>query len=189
MPTSLSFLVKRRTGSHAVSLRILLLRYAANVLLYSSLCSYSRAYTIVEVSTGAPAGIETQFIAAIQGQFNVKVVPNPLASNTYAVTLYGLNQNYNPPVTQADLLKALDNAGNYMATVDSYTYVYGFADGQSYNQHVTNNFVEGFEINCSTPIVGVSAWDAQTCGAVAEAIDDAIFEESLSTPTIVPGGF
>lgn len=140
------------------------------------------------MSSAAPAGFEQTFIAAMKAQFNVKVVTNPLVANTYGITVYGPNPLYNPPISNAQLLQQLDLDAQYMATVDSYTYVYGFADGQTYNQHDNRDIVEGFELNCSTPLASVPTWDSETCVSVTLAIDNAIYQESLSTPTVV-GGF
>lgn len=149
-------------------------------------------YTIVVVSTGAPTGIESQMIAAMANQFNIKVVPNPLASNTYAITLYGTNPNFNPPVSQADLLKQIDLDAQYMATVDTSTFIYGFADGMSYQQRQEENTVGSYAINCSTPTLfnllqtSTSTFDKNTCSDVLGTINYQLYEQSLSTPTVIP---
>ena len=57
----------------------------------------SGAYTQVQISTGAPTGIEENFIAATTAQFTGKVIKNPLAAHTYSLILYGLNPSYQAP--------------------------------------------------------------------------------------------
>lgn len=193
MQTSLSFLAHGRNQVRKLLMRVA--RYgkpyalAYTGLCCALLCASGHAYTVVQISTGAPQGTETQLLSQISAQFNAKITPNPLASNTYSVTIYGPNPTYLPPITSAQLLQQIDLDAQYIATVDTYTYVYGFADGESYNQRQTSSLVEEFEINCSTPIAGPAAWDVGTCIALTTAIDAVIFEESQSTPTIVPGDF
>lgn len=146
------------------------------------------AFEQIQISTGAPAGFEKTFLSAMQAQFNVKITTNPLVANTYSIVAYGPNLIYNPPITNLQLLQQINLDSQYMATVDSFTYVYGFADGQICNQQDNRNIVEGFEINCSTPNANVPTWDPSTCISVTAAIDNAIYQESLSTPTVI-GGF
>lgn len=141
-----------------------------------------QAFEQIQISTSAPAGFEQTFLSAMQAQFNVKVISNPLASNTYAITVYGLNPSYNAP---EDPPSTLQQALALGATV----YAYGFANGQSYNQFDNRNIVEGFGLLCPTPVNNLFTWDPQTCYAVTSEIDNAIFQESLSTPTVIPGGF
>lgn len=141
---------------------------------------FGYSYTIVTISTAAPQGLERSFLAATTNQFLATVTANPLAANTYAVKLFAPNPAYNAPPS------TLEQALSLGSTI----YVYGWADGQSYQQHVHHNLVETYMVNCSTPIgFATSTWDISTCQAVTGAIDEAIFQESLSTPTVVPGGF
>lgn len=140
-----------------------------------------QAYMVVTTSTAAPQGFAASVIQALTSQFTATVTPNPFAANTYSIVLFSPNPGYQQPVSDQDLLNAL-------VAVSSNDYVYGFANGQNYDQRVQDNLVESFEVNCSTPMVGVANWDQSTCEAVTEAIDGAIFEESLSTPTVIPLG-
>ena len=193
MQTSLSFLAHGRNQIRKLFMRIA--HYGkSHPLAYTGLCcallcTSGHAYTVVQISTGAPQGIETQFLAQTAAQFNATITPNPLASNTYSVTIYGPNPNYLPPITSAQLLQQIDLDAQYIATVDTYTYVYGFADGESECQRDTSKLVEEFEINCSSPVSGITTWDVGTCIGLTTALDTMIFEESLSTPTVVPGDF
>lgn len=127
--------------------------------------------------TAASPQLEKQFLAATTNQFLATLIPNPLAANTYTLKLLGLNPSFNAPPT------TLEQALSLGSTL----YVYGFASGMNYQQHVHNNLVETYEVNCSTPIgSSTSTWDIGTCQAVTGAIDNAIFQESLSTPTVLP---
>lgn len=153
----------------------------ASTGLFFAFCQISFAFTQVTISTGAPQGTEASFLSATSNQFQVAIQANPLAANTYSMKIYGPNPNYQaPPAPPSTLEEAL--------SLGSTVYVYGFVDGQTYNQGVSHNIVESFEVDCSTPMPNVPNWDETTCEAVTGAIDDAIFQESLSTPTVIPPG-
>jgi hypothetical protein len=145
-------------------------------------CIRADAYTVITASTAAPAGIEAAFIASTTNQFLSTIVPNPFFANTQSITLFGSNPNFNPPPTNADLLNAL-------VTVDSYTYTSGWANGESYQQFQDVNLTGNFIVNCDSPTAWNIAIDTTTCYAVLGAIENAIYLESLSTPTVVPGNF
>lgn len=145
------------------------------------------SYTVVTLSTAAPQGLENTFIASTTNQFAASLFVNPLASNTYGIKLFGPNPSYNAPEPPPSNLEQALSLG---ATV----YVYGFANGMRYQQNSDNNLVESFDVKCSSVPIGFSTatWSTGTCHAVAEAIDSAVFQESLSTPTVIPptaGGF
>lgn len=146
----------------------------------SLLTRAAEAHTVVDISTAAPAGLEEQFLAATTAQFLGKVTKNPLASHTYAAVLFGPNPSYNAPGAPPTTLEQALSLG---ATV----YVYGWVEGMEYQQRAHNALVESFEVNCSTPIPTIETWDPATCVAITGAIDAAIFQESLSTPTFIPG--
>jgi hypothetical protein len=148
------------------------------------------AYTVVTASSAAPAGIELAFIAATTTQFNATVIPNPFFPGTYSVTLYGPNPSYNPPLTSAQLLQQIDLNEQYITTVDSYTYPMGWADGESYQKYM--------DVNAATQITGACwnplAWggvqiDTTTCVTVGNTLSSTIYQENLSTPTVVPGNW
>lgn len=144
------------------------------------------AFTQVIVSTAAPIGTESAFLIAMQQQFNVKVVSNPLAANTYAVTLYGLNPNYQAPTPPPTNLQEALLLG---ATV----YVYGFANGMQYQQTMEEGLVQGYAVLCSMPsqfnlnATTANTFDLATCEDTLGTINRSLFEQSLSTPTVIPG--
>lgn len=161
-------------------------------VLLLGLVSWSQAYTVVVPSTSAPQGIEQTFIAATTTQFEATLFVNPLFAGTYQIQLLGPNPAYNPPVTDADLLQAL-------VTIDSYTYVYGWADGMRYERgHDLGYFTApagqigmpngGFFVNCSSaPYFNVPAIDSTTCQGVLATVYNFIYQQNFSTPTVVPG--
>lgn len=156
-------------------------------ILIALVCPKAFCFTQVIISTEAPAGIETTFIAATTNQFRADYFKNPLASNTYSLKIRGVNPNYNAPSPPPSTLEEALSLG---ATV----YVYGFSNGMNYEQRVDMDLVIGFEVNCSTPIgVSTATWDTNTCYAITGAIDSALYELSLSTPIVIPptliGGF
>lgn len=141
----------------------------------------AQSFTNVIIATNAPVGIEQAFIQATTNQYQTDYFKNPLASNTYKLTIHGFNPSYQPPPT------TLEQALSLGATV----FIYGWRDGAGYQQHVSQNLVESFEVNCSTPIgFSTKTWDNNTCLAVTIAINKALYDLSLSTPPIIPpGGF
>ena len=149
----------------------------------------SHGYTTVVASTSAPAGVEAQFIAATTTQFNATVTTNPFFAGTFSVTLYGPNPSYNAPITNTQLLQQIDLDSQYMATVDSYTYANGWGNGESYQQYQDININDGFIVNCDSPTAWNVAIDTTTCYAVLNAMQGSLYQESLSTPTVVPGDF
>lgn len=140
----------------------------------------SRAFTQVTLSSAAPQGIESTFIAATTNQFQASYFKNPLAANTYAIKIFGMNPNFNPPVTNAMLLSAL-------VTVDTYTYVYGWAGGVSYQQTVEEGLVGSYGNLCNTAtsfmLIQMTSptWSKGTCEDVISTILNQLFQMSLST--------
>lgn len=155
------------------------------------------AHTFMQItlSTATPESVEQALLLQITSQFNVNVKPNPFFPNTYQITLFGPNPNYNPPATQADFLNALDRAESYMATVDSYTYVYGWGDGEGYGRGVDIQCAGSYLINCSTPSLfnliqtSTATFDRSTCQDVLGTLSGALYQLNLDTPTVVPGNF
>lgn len=148
---------------------------------------YVKAYTTVIISTAAPKGLETQFLASTTNQYLAKITSNPLAENTYTLKLFDYNLSFNPEPTNKDLL-------NSIVTISSYTYAYGWADGESYNQSALIKLSTGYLINCSSPIAAfnlvrtsTATFDTETCYDVMQTLINAIYNMSLSTPTVVPG--
>lgn len=165
------------------------------------LTSLAQAFTQVIISTGAPAGLETQFLAATTSQFNAKVVKNPLVPNTYAMTLYGLNPSYVVPSTatcfniavdidtaslQTDL-NALVQAG---PAIISNPYLYGWGNGAEYQNHIDENqgfYMSGLCGNATnfTVINATNSWDTATCIDTLTTYVNDLYQLNLSTPTFI----
>lgn len=145
------------------------------------------AYTVVTASTAAPAGIEQKFIAATTAQFNASLFVNPLASNTYAIKLFGLNPNYVPPpqVVPLDFAAIISSV--------SFNYVYGFVDGQYLERKQDLNMVGSLDVMCSTPTAfgliqaTTATWSAATCMDVLGTLNSQIYQQNFSTPTVIGG--
>lgn len=173
----------RRMGFNRWKMDLLrMLKLFSYAFAISCITKGAEAYTVVTISTSAPAGTETSFIATTTNTYQATVSTNPFFANTFSMVIYGPNPSYNPPPTNADLL-------NNIVTVDSFTYVYGWADGASYQQYRDANAAGDFIVNCDSPTYWSAPIDTTTCYAVLGIMENFIYEESLSTPTTVPGNF
>lgn len=161
-------------------------RFLRIIVLFLVLGSYeiAHAYEVVQISTGAPAGLEKTLLAAVTTQFNAVVKPNPFAANTYSVTIYGNNPNYNAPTPPPSNLQESLSLG---ATV----YIYGFADGQNYERCQDLGHISTFLVNCSTPSYFGSpsgfVWSAATCNQALGTVSNFIYTQNFSTPTVIWG--
>ena len=144
--------------------------------LFAGLVSRSQAFQGYNVVVTTDPTTEANFLSAMTEQFDVTATSNPFVSNTYQINLYGLNPSYNAPPAPPSTLEESLSLG---ATV----YLYGYRDGAWYDQKTTANIAEDSVVNCSTPPAGSQTWDIPTCQATAQAIYDAIYQLSLSTPT------
>lgn len=149
-------------------------------------------YSVVQLSTAAPLGLEAQFIAATTTQFTATVTSNPFFAGTYQISLLGLNPTYNPLITNAQLLEQINLDTQYIATVDSYTYVYGYAQGMTDQQTTEEGFVGSLGNLCGSPTnyaliqTTTGTFSQATCQDVVATIENQLFDLSLSTP---PGNF
>lgn len=183
-----------RDLSVRMSRRVSWSRWSLSVLFWAAFASLSigvrsaNAYTVITLSTGTPSSVETSLIAAVTSQFNASVASNPFFPGTYTVKVFGINPVYNPPVTQKQLLDAL-------VTVDSYTYVYGWANGLEYQNHVNEGITTNYLINCDTPTAfnlhqtAPENFDRKTCSDVLNSVLDSFYKLNLSTTPVILTGF
>lgn len=136
------------------------------------LCSQGGAFTQVTLSPTAPQGLEESFIAATTAQFLAKVTKNPLAAHTYSITILGPNPAYQAPEAPPTTLEQALALG-------STVYVMGFANGQDYQRHIDQNLLGNQYSACKT---------TDNCQDGLGRLSTDMYEESLSTPTIL-GGF
>lgn len=125
--------------------------------------------------------VEASFLASTTAQFQGIVNPNPLASNTYSINLFGANPSYNPPPT------TIQQALSLGATV----YLYGWVDGQHYERVHDIGIVGAYAVNCSSPTVftlhqtSTSTFDTATCQDALGMAYQIIYQQEFSTPTVV----
>lgn len=143
------------------------------------------AFTVVSISTGAPKSLEQQFISNTTSQFQATLLVNPLVANTYQLKLFGPNPMFNPPPTNKDLLDAV-------VTVDSYTYVYGWAAGGSYFLSQQEGAIGALGNLCDSATnyhliqTSTGTFDRSTCQDVITTIENNLFNVIITT-TPVPG--
>lgn len=153
--------------------------------LFLCLSTKAQGHTVVDISTAAPAGIEKKFIEATTTQFQASVFVNPLASNTYAIKLFGPNPAYQAPAPPPTTFEQALSLG---ATL----YVYGFANGMTYQERAAEGSVafKGNLCNTATNFMliqsGTDTWDQGTCSDVISTVLTDLFKLSLSTPTPIP---
>lgn len=145
----------------------------------------TNAYTVVQVSTASPSSLEQSFIAATTAQFSGTVFVNPFFPGTFQILLTGENSSYNPVVSNQDLL-------NEITQISTSTFIYGFADGMTYQQTTEEGSI-GFLGNLcgsatSFSLIQTTAqtFDKNTCEDVVTTIESQLFAMSLSTPTPLP---
>jgi hypothetical protein len=148
-----------------------------------ALCAKGFPYTVITVAGTAPQGLEQELIANTTTQYQATLLVNPFFAGTYQINISGLNPNFNSSPTNQQLL-------DYLVTVDSWTYVAGWANGESYQQSVDTKIADDFTAWCSSaPYFGLVSIDSTTCLAVAGGLAAEIVQMHLSAPTVVPGDF
>lgn len=139
---------------------------------------------VVDASTAAPTGTLASFVQGTTNQWSIGLFKNPLASNTYHMTLFGVNPNFNAPASYAQMQ-------NYVATVDSYTYFYGWAAGESYQTNSEEGFVGAMSNLCGSAtnfaLIQTSSktFDKATCCDTLGTMLNQLFLESSSTVPVV----
>lgn len=157
--------------------------FASGLVAGLSISIQAQAFTTVTLAPGTPESIEKSFIAATTSQFQTTLFVNPLVPNTFQLTILGVNPSYSPSLTAQQVL-------NTFAEND---FIFGFQDGMVYQQTMEENMIAGrYGVSCSTPtafnLVRTSSqnFDANTCNDVISTVLDSLFEQSLSTPTVIP---
>lgn len=162
------------------------LKFKEAILAAFYFASPAYSFTTVQLSTSSPKGLENAFLAATTTQFTATVVSNPFFANTYQVLLQDYNPGYTKPVTMQELL-------NSLVTVDSYTYVYGWADGESYDRTQTIGHVAQKSNLCASATnfqlieSGTATFNSATCHDVLGTILNDLYLLEFSSPTVVPG--
>jgi hypothetical protein len=153
----------------------------------------SEAFQGYNVVITTSSSVETSFLASTTAQFQAILTPNPFASNTYAVNLFGFNPNYVAPgqiVPSAPC--QLDQDISNMVANSTWTFVYGFADGMTYQQNQETGVVGYFGNLCRSATYfnliesSTKTFSAATCSDVIETIENQLFNLSVSTPIVIP---
>lgn len=144
------------------------------------------------VITTIPA-VEASFLASTTAQFQNILNPNPLASNVYSINLLGFNPNYvSPGQVVPSAPCQLDQDISNMVANSTWTYVYGFGDGMSYQQKSETGVVGYLQNLCSTATyfnlvqATTSTFNKATCSDVIGTIENQLFNLSSSTPIVIP---
>jgi hypothetical protein len=143
------------------------------------------SFTQVTVSTSAPVGIEKVFLANATNQFQAVLVANPLAQNTYALKLYGFNPNWNPSPTTKEAMAAA-------VAISTTTFIYGFADGMTYENNISIGLAGEMSNLCSSATnfmliqSSTETFSRDTCVDVLSNLLQEFFQIDLSTPTPIP---
>lgn len=192
MPTTVSLLVSRAHARVSLSLRqVRLDKICAGIALV--LCAYgcaspADAHTVVDVSTAAPSGLESDFLRDATSQFLSSLYVNPYYPGTYALKLFARNPAYNPPPPPVVPPTTLEAALALGATV----YVYGFANGMTYQNEVAEGLVGRLGNLCQSATyfnlieTSTKTFNLGTCHDVVATIENQFFSLSLSTPTPIP---
>lgn len=169
-------------------IQLLLAKEAALILLYSILCGSAQAVVNVYLGSNVPSSMQADFIAATTTQYQTTLVPSTYFPGTYTLTILGKN----PPPQCGGVVVLPCNLDQDVASIVAVTtqsYVYGFASGMNYQQHQDSIITEQFEVQCGTRsyfTTSTATWNSQTCLTALSDVDATIFQQSLSTPTVIP---
>lgn len=123
------------------------------------------AYTVVTLSTSAPAGLEKAFIMATTTHFRVEFKANPLAANTYTIKLLGVGE----PQTVL---------GNSLTECIAQ----GFADGQENERSETIKYLRDQKVvdfdNWTCANLPVSSIISDDCQKVYDLVTDELNRRS-----------
>lgn len=148
------------------------------------------AYSAVSLTAGTPESVEQTFVADTTSWFQATVTTNPFVANTFTIKLSGIR-------SQPVILNPIDATSvmNNFIAQSTTTYVYGFADGQSYERHTDLGTMGEYAVNCSSPtffdvVNGTTTItpkiDLATCDTILSELQDEIFTQNFSTPTVIP---
>lgn len=169
---------------------------------WSSICRISLALLTLAAGTAVASVnvyfsgsqgnlLQQQFLASTTAQWQAQLVPNPYYSNTYTLTLTGPNTGYQVPVVTPSFVQ-LDTTTFVRLLTQNATnsYIFGFADGQTYGRAVDLGILAGFEVQCSSASLfgaSTSTWSQLPCVLSLTAAATGINQQNVATPTVIPG--
>jgi hypothetical protein len=143
----------------------------------------SRAET---VNTYFPnVSLELDFLANATNQYLGTLTKSAFFANTYSFSVTRKNPAYQPPAPPLDPNRIV----NEFIANSTYTYVYGWANGMENERAKNLRSISDFSVQCSSPgFYGVTgAWDVRVCTTTLANIHQYIYDQSFSTPTVIPG--
>lgn len=152
----------------------------------------SQSAVNVYLGSGVPVSIQADFIANATTYFNATLVPSSFFPGTYTLTVLGKN----PPVQCGGTVTLpcdLDKDVASMVAVSTYSYIYGFRDGQEYERNHDLGTIGSFTMNCSSPTafslaqMAPAGWSLGTCIDTLGTVSSTIYNQYYSSPTIVNG--
>lgn len=176
MQTALSLLdIRRAQNGNALPVRRLLpyLRQAAAfVILLAHVCGRCSA----AVNVYAPnAQVQEEFIASATAQWNVSLLPSAYFPGTFTMNIQ--SKKVLPPSGQAAC--DLDKDISLMVAASTWTYVYGFANGQQYERGRDLNTIGNMAVTCSTET---------TCSEGLGNASSTIYQQNFADPTVIQTG-
>lgn len=163
------------------------------VLFSTSPAGGATAYTVnVQLSTATanPQQFQANLIAALTNQYQSTVAVNPSFPGAYTLKVYGVNPAYQPPQISTTVA-TLDSIAKTLVEISTWTYVYGWVDGEDYARDVDIGRVSTYAIWCSTPSVfhaSTDTWNSSVCITTLATVREDIRSIKVSTPTIIPPG-
>jgi hypothetical protein len=144
-------------------------------------------YIFLPDSSTLSTQLTQDLLSSVTTQFNGQLIPS-LVAGQYIFRPMSENPAI-PPVTGNQILQELNNFAVETATQ---TFVPGFADGMNYQQQMEEGLVGSYGNVCSSSThfdlvqTTTKTFDQFTCMDVISTIVNGLFEQSLSTPTIIP---
>lgn len=146
-------------------------------LLYQSagliLGSAAMALGAVTITSPTPA-IQADFIAGTTAQWESIVKPGLFAGD-FKVTLTG-KKIIHDPLPQISLPCTLDESIVAIVAVTTQSYVYGFANGQSYERQIDLGTIGNAYTVCAS---------TDTCTDGLYRVSNTIYQQNFSTPTVI----
>lgn len=149
----------------------------------------------IQISTAAinPVELQTGLINGLTNQYLSSLTASTAFPGTYTLKVFGPNLAYQPP-TVSTTVATLDSITKQLTKISTWTYVYGWADGEDYQRQIDMGIISDYILNCSTPSffgASTTTWSPGTCGTALMQPQLDIYNLQFSTPTLIPppGGF
>jgi hypothetical protein len=159
-------------------------------LAFGTVCEAFQGYNVV-ITTSAPT--EAEFLSISSNVFTAQVSSNPFIGNTYSINLLEQNPNYVLPGQVVPSAPCqLDQDVDTIVAETTWTGVYMFGSGMTYQQNQQIGLIGalgnlcGYATNYNLVETSTTTFNKNTCQDVIGTIENELFNESLSTPTVIP---